>query len=71
MNGGGSLTAILLPDRSLFRATGGRTALQGGKRASPAALLGVGMPTLDGYEVAKRICGRSRANALRQSRRRR
>ncbi|MDE2264099.1 MAG: response regulator [Gammaproteobacteria bacterium] len=49
-------TLLQLSGHEVFTATNGGTALQSAERHQPeVALLDIGMPMLDGYEVAKRI----------------
>src|SRR5581483_7617908 len=49
-------TLLQLSGHEVFTATNGGTALQSAERHRPeVALLDIGMPMLDGYEVAKRI----------------
>src|SRR6185437_10121656 len=49
-------TLLQLSGHEVFTATNGGTALQSAERNRPeVALLDIGMPMLDGYEVAKRI----------------
>ena len=49
-------TLLQLSGHEVFTATNGGTALQSAERHLPeVALLDIGMPLLDGYEVAKRI----------------
>jgi signal transduction histidine kinase len=49
-------TLLQLSGHEVFTATNGGTALQSAERHQPeVALLDIGMPLLDGYEVAKRI----------------
>ena len=49
-------TLLQLSGHEVFTATNGGTALQSAERHMPeVALLDIGMPMLDGYEVAKRI----------------
>ena len=49
-------TLLQLSGHEVYTATNGGTALQSAERHQPeVALLDIGMPMLDGYEVAKRI----------------
>ena len=51
-------TLLQLSGHEVYTATNGGTALQSAERNQPeVALLDIGMPLLDGYEVAKRIRG--------------
>jgi signal transduction histidine kinase len=51
-------TLLQLSGHEVYTATNGGTALQSAERHQPeVALLDIGMPLLDGYEVAKRIRG--------------